>query len=553
MFSDKHNVNILTSLLVRHGLRSAVLCPGSRNAPLVHNLVQAGLRTFAVTDERSAGFFALGRALDEGPVALCVTSGTALLNLLPAVAEAFYQHVPLVVISADRPLAWIDQQDGQTLPQAGALAPFVLRSVSLPESSDPEGRWFCNRLVNEALLAMHTRGSGPVHVNVPISEPLYSFPVDALPDERVVAHAVGTDLAREDFEEFFRRFSAARRPMVVLGQNRFSLDLSILRRHAVVLSEALSLAPGLRHAEPVLCRREADARRFDSQMQPDFLLFAGGTLVSKRLKAFLRLSGCDQYLLSPSGEVCDTFQHLSVVIQTDPSTFLRRLSGRLSVASPPSPDRQTFIDTWQRADSTASQCISQIALPFSSASVVREFSRRLSAFATPPRLVYGNSSAVRLASLFAPSGVFCNRGVNGIEGSLSTAVGLAADRRPTCCILGDLSFFYDQNALWNEHVADNLRILLLNNGGGAIFSKFEGLKGSPARERFVMGRHHTSARGICLQSGVEYLQASDDASLSVALDAFLRPSSRPMLLEVHTDAEGDWEALDRCCRVLSGA
>lgn len=257
MFSDKHNVNILTSLLVRHGLRSAVLCPGSRNAPLVHNLVQAGLRTFAVTDERSAGFFALGRALDEGPVALCVTSGTALLNLLPAVAEAFYQHVPLVVISADRPLAWIDQQDGQTLPQAGALAPFVLRSVSLPESSDPEGRWFCNRLVNEALLAMHTRGSGPVHVNVPISEPLYSFSVDALPDERVVAHAVGTDLAHEDFEEFFRRFSAARRPMVVLGQNRFSLDLSILRRHAVVLSEALSLAPGC--AMPSLF--SADARR----------------------------------------------------------------------------------------------------------------------------------------------------------------------------------------------------------------------------------------------------------------------------------------------------
>ena len=177
MFCDKDNVNILTALLAAHGIRHAVVCPGSRNAPIVHNLKECEqIECHPVTDERSAGFYALGLALaTASPVAVCVTSGSALLNVAPAAAEAFYRHVPIIIISADRPAQWIGQLDGQTMPQTGALGCFVKKAVCLPEPNNDEQRWMCNRLVNEAITTATIHGWGPVHINVPITEPLFSF------------------------------------------------------------------------------------------------------------------------------------------------------------------------------------------------------------------------------------------------------------------------------------------------------------------------------------------------------------------------------------------
>ena len=197
MYSTKENVNILTALLVKEGITKAVVCPGSRNSPIVHNLCACpDIECYPVTDERSAGFVALGMSLaDNEPVVVCVTSGSALLNVAPAAAEAFYQKRPLVIISADRPPQWIDQQDGQTLQQHRALEPNVRKSVTLPEPHNDEERWYCNRLVNEALNALHLNGGGPVHINVPITEPLFDYDVMQLPDERriIVYPAVTND------------------------------------------------------------------------------------------------------------------------------------------------------------------------------------------------------------------------------------------------------------------------------------------------------------------------------------------------------------------------
>ena len=219
MYSNKENVNILTALLVEHGVRHAVVCPGSRNSPVVHNFNECPqIRCYPVTDERSAAFYALGMAQAlQQPVAICVTSGTALLNLAPAVAEAYYQHVPMIVISADRPPMWIDQQDGQTLPQPDALGRLVKKAVTLPEPNDEAGHWYCNRLVNEAIISCTHQNRGPVHINIPISEPLFEYNVAGLPKERKI-EIVPAEVPSQAMSHIGRMFLLSKKPMLICGQ-----------------------------------------------------------------------------------------------------------------------------------------------------------------------------------------------------------------------------------------------------------------------------------------------------------------------------------------------
>ena len=207
MYSDKKNILQLVALLIEHGVSNIVLCPGSRNSPIVHTLANHSFfNCHSVTDERSAGFFAVGLALHGGkPAAVCCTSGTALLNIHPAVAEAFYQKVPLVVISADRPAAWIGQMDGQTLPQPGVFGSLVKKSVQLPEIHTDQDEWYCNRLINEALLELNHHGKGPVHINVPISEPLFQFTTPELPKVRVITRYQGLNVYDRKYDDLIER------------------------------------------------------------------------------------------------------------------------------------------------------------------------------------------------------------------------------------------------------------------------------------------------------------------------------------------------------------
>ena len=536
MYSNKENVNQLTALLVAHGIRHAVVCPGSRNAPIVHNLDACpDIACHPVTDERSAGFYALGmaQALHE-PVVVCVTSGTALLNLAPAVAEAWYQHQPLVVVSADRPQAWIDQLDGQTLPQPDALGRFVRRAVSLPEVD----AWFCNRLINEALLDAVADDARPVHINVPISEPLFTFDQPQLP---VVRQIVRTSPIR-DYEclhfELIDGLVAAKRPLIVFGQtnphNFEGNGVDHLFSHVIVLHEALSAFPSISHFDEVLYAGGIEA--------PDFIIYVGDTIVSKRLRHFLR-SATDAvtWRISASGNVEDTFQNLRGIVVGDPEFVLQSLSYKLS-------RRQfggkAYRRQWLHALGSASRHAEAYQPAYSQMAAVRYFEQQLSTLDTEspmPAVHYANSTAIRLANIYARHHVWCNRGVNGIEGSLSTAAGFSVvtDER-VFCVIGDLSFFYDQNALWNQNLRGNLRILLLNNGKGGIFNLLPGLEQSPVRDSYVAASHQTTAEGICLQNDIYYQRATTIEEMQQGIDLLLSENfSRPMLLEVTTDAAED--------------
>lgn len=540
MYSDKKSVLQLVALLKAHGITQLVLSPGSRNAPLIHSFTADNDFTcYSVVDERSAGFFALGIIqARQQPVAVCCTSGTAALNLGPAVAEAYYQQLPLLVISADRPSAWIGQSDGQTIPQSGMFEGMVLRSVQLPEVKDEEEEWHCNRLINEAILSLDNNGIfGPAHINIPLSEPLFSFGYKQLPQVRVIRRSKGIlTLPQKEEESYTTRYRLATKKMIIVGQLPPGHGLAELlqkisdEQGVVVLADRLSNIP-----TGPFDRFDAMLRTSDEEelleLVPELVIMLGGHIVSKRLKQFIRKTGVNAlWQVTPSGEVSDTFQKLTDVIRCDPAAFLQRLA-TLSAES----IENRYRERWENAVVT----ITPPEAIYSDIGITGHFLRQLPGGSA---LHLANSQAVYLTQQFnLPAGVdlFCNRGTNGIEGSLSTAVGYAAaSERLTFLLTGDMSFFYDMNGLWNRHLSPHLRILLNNNGGGGIFHTLPGLNRSEALDGFVAAAHTTEARTWAEQRGFLCLTARNTEELQQQLPLFMNhKGDRPVLLEVFTSME----------------
>lgn len=588
MFSNKENINILTSLLLEYGVSDAVVCPGSRNAPIVHNLSQCqSIRCHPVTDERSAGFYALGIAqATQRPTVVCVTSGTALLNLAPAVAEAYYQHVPLVVVSADRPVQWIDQLDGQTLPQPDALGRFVRKAVSLPEphvasvgSGDgleaagkgalsdgdkrlDEERWMCRRLVNEALHAATCRQPAPVHINVPITEPLFAFDVAELPVAKRFRQMEKVSILNQQ-RQLFERFFSAYRPMIVIGQMAYGIispeTIRSLSQHYVVMAEPLSnLHYQTIHFDEAVRVVESLDLNESLQYVPDYIIYIGDTLVSKPTRRWLRSTKATSCVITPDAlDIHDPITTLEDIVECPLDDVDLLLSSFCDIYDNPEDfeddedvmahedSRHGFHACWQQLLDHCAERAEAYEPGFSQMATVKYFEEQLADLDTDICVHYANSSAVRLACIYAQHYVWCNRGVNGIEGSLSTAAGfsLATDAL-TVCVIGDLSFFYDQNALWNSNIGGNLRIVLLNNSGGGIFRQLKGLDKSPVATSFVAAQHETTAQGICTQNDIGYISAKNMGEMQIGIVTLLtRETNRPMLLEVFTDVDEDMKAM----------
>lgn len=558
MYSNKENVNILTSLLLEYGVSDAVVCPGSRNAPIVHNLsVCEAIRCRPVTDERSAAFYALGLAIaTKRPTVVCVTSGSALLNVMPAVAEAAYQHVPLVVISADRPQQWIDQLDGQTIPQPDALGRFVRKAVQLPEPHNDEERWLCRRLVNEAMHLATCRQGAPVHINVPISEPLFEFDTEQLPQLsrfNNIRRATPKD-ASIDMPEAFHE---AKRPMIVIGQLAHGTvsheTIRSLSEKYVVMSEPLSnpsymtihFDEAIRYIASDNCSINDDEDD-KTAYYPDYVIYVGDTLVSKPARRFLRNAKAPSCLITPdAADIHDPLMTLTDIVECDTDSINALLASLCE--APDTDERCQFHDRWQSFLDACAAHADAYAPEYSQMATVKYFEEQLADLDIDICVHYANSSAVRLACIYAQHYVWCNRGVNGIEGSLSTAAGFSlATHDMTVCVIGDLSFFYDQNALWNSNLRGNLRIILLNNRGGGIFRQLPGLSDSPAADDLVMASHENTAQGICTQNDIGYMSAKNMDEMQIGVVTLLtRESERPMLLEVFTDSNDDVKALEK--------
>lgn len=557
MFSTKKNVLQTVALLKAYGIAHIVLSPGSRNAPLIQTFSQDPFfHCHTIVDERNAGFYALGliQALGQ-TVAICCTSGSALQNYAPAVSEAFYQQLPLVIVSADRAPAWIGQMDGQTLPQANIFGTLVKKSVNLPEVKDEIDDWHCNRLINEALMACTAQTPGPVHINVPLSEPLFDYSCAQLPDVRRI-QAITNDnsaLSQKDLQTLQAIWAQSSRPLIIVGQSFYTPELVTLleqlvqKTEAVVLCEHLSNCPStqfISNFDALLQSIETqgdNAKSMSDQLTPDLVITLGGHIVSKRIKKFIRSNPPkNHWHISASGQIVDLFQSLTYAIKANSLSFLEQLFS----ASSPIKERP-FYDVWQNASKRIPTPASDKY--FSDTWAIGEFLNQLSA---PCALQVANSSVLRTIQLFKlPAGVqvYGNRGVNGIEGSLPCAVGFAAVHQGLVYLLiGDLSFFYGLNALWNISHIQNLRILLINNGGGSIFHQLPGLNTSASVDQYVAAQHQTTGAQWAQAAGFECLTANHQAEFSKHLQSFVSSSIKHNLLfEICTQKDNNLHALQQ--------
>ena len=519
-------------------IKHIVISPGSRNAPLTIGFANDPyFNCYSIVDERCAAFFALGIAQQRRePVAVVCTSGSALLNYSPAFSEAFYSNIPLVVISADRPSSKIDIGDGQTIRQVNVLANHSAYNANLSDEthSDKSNFYELNRALNTAI-----EEQLPVHINVPFEEPLYLTTEKQYPFENIVAEIKNPIINEDKATNFVKHWNSSAKKMVLVGvltpnsvESQYiewlAKDPSVL-----VLTETTS---NLHHPHFIpyidkLLTYTEKASALKESLQPDLLLTFGGLVVSKKIKQFLRSYKPTYHYNVDLHKGYDSYFCLTTYFKAGINTFLKEVTPKLMSVS--SNYQQRWLKVKNEIQQTHLQYINQT--PFSDLKVYSEV------FKSIPNdyiVQISNSSAIRYAQLIKahPSWkVFCNRGTSGIDGSMSTAIGAAVgSASPTVFITGDLSFFYDSNALWNKYIPQNFRVILLNNQGGGIFRILPGDKTDSNFEYFFETPHKLTAEHFCKMYNINYQSATNLTDLQRKISEFYEKSDVPKLLEVHT-------------------
>ncbi len=546
------------------GIKHIILSPGSRNAPLTIGFTYDNFFScYSIVDERSAAFFALGIAQQiQEPVAVVCTSGSALLNYYPAVAEAYYSDIPLVVLSADRPKYLIGIGDGQTINQPNVFENHILYSTNLKQDiiegtdeTEDELQIFKsieNKLekflglqktlqqqneveINTALNIANVQ-RGPVHINIPLDEPLYDM-VDILDVKPENIQAEVPTVSINNIEEFTDIWNNSKRKMVLVGVNQPNtvekqyLDALANDESVVVFTETIS---NLHHDSffPSIDKVIAPLTDVEfKKLQPEVLLTFGGLIVSKKIKAFLRKHKPKQHWHVDTKKANDTFFCLNEHFKVDVNSFFNVFNKHIQITK--SDYRNYWQNVMQLRREKHERYLEQI--PFSDFKV---FDSVLKSIPDNVVLQVGNSSTVRYAQLFDLNKtlkVFCNRGTSGIDGSTSTAIGSAfITKEQTVFITGDLSFFYDSNALWNNYIPNNFRIIVVNNNGGGIFRILPGHKNTENFDKYFETQHNLTAKQLSEMYHFDYQAASNENELQERLINFYSDSNQPKLLEIFT-------------------
>lgn len=553
-------------------VKHIVISPGSRNAPLTIGFSNHEyFSCYSIVDERCAAFFALGIAQQlQEPVALVCTSGSAMLNYYPAIAEAYYSSIPLVVISADRPNHLVGIGDGQTINQKGVYQNHILYEANLKEDiiidnnspideptiikslENKVDRFLglqkdiaefnvdeINSAINSAII-----NRGPVHINAPFNEPLY----DMVDEFSVTVKPTQPNFVsdKEDLSSYAQSWNKASKKMVLVGVNApNSIDKKILEFLAnddsvIVFTETTS---NLYHDEffPSIDKIIAPLENADfEKLQPEILLTFGGLIVSKKVKAFLRKHQPKQHWHIDETTANDTFFSLSNHFKYSVNQFFNQFLSDVKYIE------SAYKPYWNKVK-THRQIEHEKYLESCEYSDLKVFEKVLQSLSNNAIVHSGNSSAIRYMQLFNINKnlqVYCNRGTSGIDGSTSTAIGAAvASKEQTILITGDLSFFYDSNALWNNYIPNNFRIILINNGGGGIFRILPGHKNTDNFDTYFETKHNLTAKQLCAMYNIAYQEANSMMNLKDELQNFYDVDRTPKLLEIFTPRENNDQIL----------
>lgn len=566
---DTANANCreLLDVLIAQGVRHLVASPGSRNAPLLIGAsARKKLNTRMVNDERAAGFIALGLAMStQTPVALCCTSGTALYNYAPAIAEAYYQKIPLIVISADRPAQWIEQDDSQTLRQFDALSKIVKKSYDIPaeigmttpcrnKEYSTEREWYANRVANEAVLTANEGRPGPVHINIQFAEPLNGT-IDYEPRTprtiKVIRNTTGVTI------ETLKKLSAllsTKKVMVIAGfmlpdykLNKALMEFSKLP-NVTVLCETISNLhlDGHSHMiDTLLVRMTEEQKR---ELRPDIVITIGGALVSRMIKEYLRESeGTEHWTLRDTELSVDCLQRLTTHIDVTPTQFFSGIGSMteylmrngLKIES-------TYKAEWQalRDKIWEENLDERDRMPWSEYTALGTLFDQLSKYSN---LFLSNGTCVRYAQLLLdkiPHACYCNRGVSGIDGTNATAIGTAIGYPGyTLLVTGDMSFSYYTEVLNPKNCPADLRIAVVNNRGGGIFRFIRTTRNLEQREEYFCSDPETPIEGLAKAYGRPYMKADDPKSMAMAIEHLMTiPNS---IIEIVADKDESANTLIR--------
>ncbi|WP_394774117.1 2-succinyl-5-enolpyruvyl-6-hydroxy-3-cyclohexene-1-carboxylic-acid synthase [Flavobacterium sp.] len=525
----------IIEICLAKGITNIIISPGSRNAPLTIGFAQnPNFKCYSIADERCAAFFALGIAQQtKSPTAIVCTSGSALLNYYPAVAEAFYSQIPLIVISADRPQSKIDIGDGQTIRQENVFQNHSVFNANLNEDASVENDLKINKAIETAIIQ-----KGPVHINAPFEEPLYET-VDTLSVQSKITHSeeiIGTKII-ENLEDVLSIWNSAKSKLILVGVNESnSIDQEIVDNFAndasiVVLTETTSNL----HHPSFINSIDTLITPFDdtdfNAFQPEILITFGGMIVSKRIKAFLRKYKPKNHWHIDTLRAYDTFGALTQHFVMTPNDFFKALLPQsVNVES----DYFSKIDTiYDLRKIRRQEYLDKISF-----SDFKVFEKVIETLPIDSQLQISNSSAIRYAQLIDldPSiEVFCNRGTSGIDGSTSTAIGAAVGSgKKTVFITGDIGFLYDSNALWNSYIPKNFKIILINNGGGGIFRILPGHEEKPVFNTYFETSHQLTAEHLAKMYKMNYYTAKDVESLEKNIKSLYNDDNAAAILEVFT-------------------
>jgi 2-succinyl-5-enolpyruvyl-6-hydroxy-3-cyclohexene-1-carboxylate synthase len=554
----------IAQLCVKKGITQVVLCPGSRCAPLTFAFTRhPQIQTKTISDERSAGFIALGMAQQLAePVVVVCTSGTAAYNLAPSVAEAFFSQTPLLVLTADRPPEWIAQHDGQTIFQAEIFGKHVKKYYELPADYDhADSAWFINRIINEAINISQQEPPGPVHVNVPFREPLYPSKEEITSyseNVRVIEqHETSYTLSEGQREKLKKEWFGYHHILIVAGQQNADDNLAktleqFFQTHDIpivgdIIGNLQGIERTIRHADLFLGQAPENLKKI---LKPDLLITFGQSLVSKNVKLFLRAQSPKvHWHIQAGGSVADTFKNITDIFQASPISFFNFLSSLRQPETFENQRQHNYTKLWEIEDRKTHRTLSGFfgEPPLSELEVVHEVLKNLP---EECNLHLANSMSVRYANYLGllekkNIRVFANRGTSGIDGCTSTSIGhQLTSNKPNLLITGDVAFFYDRNAFWNNYPLPDFRVILLNNHGGLIFNMIDGPASLPETPEYFITRQTLSAKNLCEEFGFEYLKLDNRKKFKNLLKDFFDFDGKTKILELETDVTVNKKIMD---------